>query len=394
MSHKKSLFAMAVVALASAGASAQTSVSLYGIIDAAMRSESAVTRGANGQQVKQLAPGGMSQSRLGVNVSEDLGDGWRALANLEHRLMSDNGAASSASDFWRQAWVGLITPVGRITVGRQYNVLFDLTTSTFAAYRYSPYVEQFKPELGVSVGNRQSNMVKYAITAGGFTGELQVSAGEGAGDKTMGGMARYQLGSFAFGAGMLNAKAPSGAQIKGTVYGGSYTSGPLYVNLGYGKNKFDAANPADVAYRTLIVAYSTALVSPATPANQILTEAAFDVKDRELLSTGFTYQLTPQFNIGAQFYKMDQNHHNAVFAGRESSATMWSMVGDYALSKRTDVYVEYDRISIKSNSPTAFAAGCTAAAFNGANAASSTLLNTSGCKRSRTGYMVGVRHRF
>ncbi|MFN4115081.1 MAG: porin [Inhella sp.] len=394
MSHKKSLFAMAVVALASAGASAQTSVSLYGIIDAAMRSESAVTRGANGQQVKQLAPGGMSQSRLGVNVSEDLGDGWRALANLEHRLMSDNGAASSASDFWRQAWVGLITPVGRITVGRQYNVLFDLTTSTFAAYRYSPYVEQFKPELGVSVGNRQSNMVKYAITAGGFTGELQVSAGEGVGDKTTGGMARYQLGSFAFGAGMLNAKAPSGAQIKGTVYGGSYSSGPLYVNLGYGKNKFDAANPADVAYRTLIVAYSTALVSPATPANQILTEAAFDVKDRELLSTGFTYQLTPQFNIGAQFYKMDQNHHNAVFAGRESSATMWSTVADYALSKRTDVYVEYDRISIKSNSPTAFAAGCAAPAFNGANPATSTLLNTSGCKRSRTGYMVGVRHRF
>lgn len=389
MSHKKSLYALAVIALASASASAQTSVSLYGIIDAAVRSESAVTRGANGDQVKQLAPGGMSQSRLGVNIGEDLGDGWRAVANLEHRLMSDTGAQSSASDFWRQAWVGLITPVGRITVGRQYNVLFDLTTSTFAAYRYSPYIEQFKPELGVSVGNRQSNMVKYAITLGGFTAEAQVSAGEGTGDKTMGGMARYQLGSFAFGAGLLNSKDPSGKQVKGRVLGGSYSSGPLYFNLAKGWNSFDAGFNS-----TLIVGYSTALVSPATPANLILTEAAFDVKDRELLSTGFTYQLTPQFNLGAQFYKMDQNHHNAVFAGRESSATMWSMVGDYALSKRTDVYVEYDRISIKSNSPTAFAAGCTAAAFNGANAATSTLLNTSGCKRSRTGYMVGVRHRF
>lgn len=389
MSHKKSLFALAALALATAGASAQTSVSLYGIIDAALRSESTVTRGTSGASQKQLAPGGMSQSRLGVNIAEDLGDGWRAVGNFEHRLMSDTGAASSASDFWRQAWVGLVTPVGRVTVGRQYNVLFDLTTSTFAAYRYSPYIEQFKPELGVSVGNRQSNMVKYAVTLGGFTAEAQVSAGEGVGDKTVGGMARYQMGSFALGAGYLNSKDPAGKQVKGRVLGGSYSAGPLYINLAKGWNSFDAGFNT-----TLIVAYSTALVSPATPANQILTEAAFDVRDRELLSTGFTYQLTPQFNIGAQYYKMDQNHHNAVFAGRESSATMWSMVGDYALSKRTDVYVEYDRISIKSNSPTAFAAGCSAAAFNGANAVTSTLLNTSGCKRSRTGYMVGVRHRF
>ncbi len=46
MSHKKSLFALAALALATAGASAQTSVSLYGIIDAAMRSETNVTRGS------------------------------------------------------------------------------------------------------------------------------------------------------------------------------------------------------------------------------------------------------------------------------------------------------------------------------------------------------------
>ena len=94
--------------------------------------------GTSGQHIKSVAPGGMSQSRLGINVNEDLGDGWRALANMEHRLMSDTGAASSSSDFWRQAWVGLTTPYGRVTVGRQYNVLFDLTSSTFAPYRTRP----------------------------------------------------------------------------------------------------------------------------------------------------------------------------------------------------------------------------------------------------------------
>jgi predicted porin len=94
MSQKKRLFAVAALSMASAAAMAQTSVSLYGIVDAAVRSESTVTAGTNGGHVKGLAAGGMSQSRLGVNISEDMGDGWRAVANIEHRLMSDTGAQS------------------------------------------------------------------------------------------------------------------------------------------------------------------------------------------------------------------------------------------------------------------------------------------------------------
>jgi predicted porin len=157
----------------------------------------------------------------------------------------------------------------------------------------------------------------------------------------------------------------------------------------------------------LIVAYSTALVSPATPANQILTEAAFDVKDRDLLSVGFTYQMTPQFNVGAQFYRMSQSHYGlgalnpalaaspANYAGRESKANMFSLVGDYALSKRTDVYVEYDHQhrQVEPNRVCwrlrRFSAEC-----DGFQFATSTLVSTAGCKRSRTGYMAGVRHRF
>jgi predicted porin len=278
--------------------------------------------------------------------------------------MSDTGNPSSANDFWRQAWVGLTTPVGRVTLGRQYNVLFDLTSTTFAAYRYSPYIEQFKPELGVALGARQSNMVKYTLRTDNLLAELQVSAGEGTGDRTVGGIARYQMGEFAVGVGKLDSKDPAGKQVKALVLGGAYTSGPLYFNVAKAWNKFDAGfNP------TLIVAYSTALVSPATPANQILSPIAFDVKDRDLFSTGFTYQLTPQFNIGAQYYLLRQTHRSV--AGK-SSADMFSVVGQYALSKRTDVYAEFDQISISGSSPTTFANG----------------------KRTRTGYMTGLRHRF
>lgn len=361
----KSLFAFSALALASSAVLAQaSSVQLYGIVDVALRSESTVAAGTRGDHVKSAAPGGMSQSRLGINVNEDLGDGWRASLNMEHRFMSDTGAQTSANDFWRQAWVGLTTPVGRVTLGRQYNILFDLTSTTFAAYKYSPYIEQFKPELGVALGARQSNMVKYTLVQGGLMAQAQVSAGEATGDRTTGAVGRYQMGDVAVGAGYLTSKDPAGKQAKATVFGAGYTSGPLYANIAYGKNKFDAGFNT-----TLLVGYSTALVSPATPANQILSPIAFDVKDRVLKTAGFTYQITPQFNLGAQYYTLTQTHRSTA---AKSKADMFSTVGQYALSKRTDVYVEYDRIKISGSSPTTFANGM----------------------RSRTGYMAGVRHRF
>jgi len=370
MSHKKQVFALAALSLASMTAFAQaSSVSLYGIMDAAIRFET--NWGANKDTLKTVAPGGMSQSRLGINVTEDMGDGWRALVNMEHRLFSDNGNVASG-DFWRQAWVGLITPVGRITLGRQYNVMFDLTTSTYAAYRYSPYNEQFKPELAMNIGNRQSNMVKYAITQGGFTGELQVSAGEGAGDKTMGGMVRYQVGGFAIGASYLNSKDVAGKQAKGRAIGGSYSAGPLYANVSYATNDFDNGFSA-----ALSGAYSTAMVSATTspavlmaPVNaQVPTFLFASLKNRKMVSAGLTYYVTPQFNLGAQFYKVKQANY-ATPVGTD--ATLFSVVADYALSKRTDVYAGMDRVSFDAAGVVTYVGGA----------------------KSRTGYQTGVRHRF
>lgn len=174
---KKASLAVAILAASTSAAWAQSSVTLYGIVDAAVR----YTSNANaGTSTKTLTPGGMSQSRLGVNITEDMGGGLKALANLEHRLQSDTGAVSGNPDFWRQAWVGLqSSEFGQIRLGRQYNILFDLYTSTFASFRYSPYIEAYKPEIGMAMTARQDNMVKYLVQLGNVYGEVQVSAGEG-----------------------------------------------------------------------------------------------------------------------------------------------------------------------------------------------------------------------
>lgn len=388
---KKATLAVAVLAASTSAAWAQSSVTLYGIVDAAVR----YTTNANaGTSTKTVVPGGMSQSRLGVNITEDMGGGLKALANLEHRLQSDTGAVSGNPDFWRQAWVGLqSSELGQIRLGRQYNILFDLYTSTFASFRYSPYIEAYKPEIGLAMTARQDNMVKYLVQLGNVYGEIQVSAGEGASGaaaaqpaKTMGAMLRYNDGVWGAGGAYLQAEEQTGKKIKATVLGVSYTDGPLYVHASWGENKFDglsnlitsptSVSDANSPFRVGLTtrgAYTSGLLG----ASVFNTNSA-DIKTRTMYMFGATYQLTPQFNIGANAWLTKQKHYGLALAplglstnaNVSSKADFFAVVLDYAFSKRTDAYLEVDYT--RTSGSVAFANGAT----------------------KRGGSMLGLRHRF
>ena len=404
---KKATLALAVLAAFAPAAFAQSSVTLYGIVDAAVR----YTSNANaGTSTKTLTPGGMSQSRLGVNIVEDMGGGLKALANMEHRFNSDTGAASSSSDFWRQAWVGIQSnDFGQIRLGRQYNILFDLYTSTFPSFRYSPYIEAYKPEIGMSMTARQDNMVKWLGQFGNVYAEVQVSAGEGQSgaaaafpNKTMGGLLRYSDGTIGVGGAYLQAEEQTGRKIKATVLGASYTAGPLYVHASWGENKFE--NPFTLLNQTSAAAFaaSAAAGSPANialttrgaytggllGANVFNTDSA-DIKKRTMIMFGATYQVTKQLNIGANVWLTEQSHYGSVqnlaapFAAAlaastglrtdanvKSKADFFAVVFDYAFSKRTDAYLEFDYT--KTSGEVSFANGAT----------------------KRGGAMLGMRHRF
>jgi predicted porin len=400
---KKASLAVAILAASTSAAWAQSSVTLYGIVDAAVR----YTSNANpGTAQKTLVPGGMSQSRLGVNITEDMGGGLKALANLEHRLQSDTGAVSGNPDFWRQAWVGLqSSEFGQIRLGRQYNILFDLYTSTFASFRYSPYIEAYKPEIGMAMTARQDNMVKYLVQLGNVYGEVQVSAGEGqAGaaaaqpNKTIGGLLRYSDGTFGAGGAYLQATEQTGKKIKATVLGASYTSGPLYVHASWGENKFE--NPFTLLNQTSAAAFAAsaaagsaanvalttrgAYTSGILGANMFNTDSA-DIKKRTMIMFGATYQLTPQLNVGANAWLTEQTHYGtaqnlaAPFANAlgfttnantKSKANFFAVVLDYAFSKRTDAYLEIDYTKLEGE----------VLFLNGA--------------QKRGGAMLGMRHRF
>ena len=374
---------------------AQSSVSLYGIVDAAVRRTNNEGPAGNiGMSQTQMIGGGMSQSRWGINVTEDMGGGLKAIANVENRFTPDNGAQGAGQPLFSQSWVGLQGGFGRLTVGRQYNILFDVVTSTYASFPYSPYMEAYKPEVGMAMGARANNMIKYTAEVGAIRGSLQYSFDEGntvsnmgtaaaaAGAfKTAGGYLRYSANGIAAGTGYLRTDLPGGTKVDAWTVGGSYRSGPLYLNMGYHLNERKggayALNAASIVDSSVLAAFWTGSSNggflPGAPASGPTT--ILNLRDhankRAMFKVGIGYQITPAINLGGHYYNAKQSGSaSGAFNGR---AHFYVAAVDYAFSKRTDAYFAVDRTRVNGGAGMALSA-------NGA--------------RNRTGMTIGLRHRF
>lgn len=125
--------AVGVLGLGLSGlAAAQSTVTVYGIVDAAAQYVDGTSRSG------RLLSGGLSASRLGFRGSEDLGGGLRAYFTLESGINLDDGTVAQGGAFYgRQAFVGLQTALGSVSAGRQYASIFALT-SEFSAFANSP----------------------------------------------------------------------------------------------------------------------------------------------------------------------------------------------------------------------------------------------------------------
>ena len=409
----KKLFAFGAVALASSFACAQTasapksSVQLWGIVDMAYRHTN--NEGAAKDSLSKMIGGGMSQSRWGINVEEDLGGGSKALVTLENRFDADSGSSAANAPFFQLAHVGLQGSYGRLTAGRQWNVLFDVVTSTYASFPYSPYMEAYKPELGMAMGGRTSNMLKYTFATPdrSFVGSLQYSFDEnndtkaleaqlptfttplqtrqavgsyvgstlnGGAWQTAGGYLRYAANGFALGGGYLRTTLPGGTDVDAWTLGGSYRTGPWYVSTGYGLNKakFAAVTSAAQALRKGV----DSAVLGAFWAGQ--TNGGFqpgDADKRQLFKVGVGYQLTPQLNLGAHYFRGKQSGGVKNGGASNGNVNFYVAVADYAFSKRTDAYFGVDHTSISGGSALV-------------------LDDSGGNARSRTGVTMGIRHRF
>jgi predicted porin len=143
-SHPTSLIAGVVMLVPAAPVMAQSSVTLYGIVDngiAYQSSQTSLGTTTGGRSVVKMINGVWAGSRFGLKGSEDLGGGTQTIFQLEEGFNSGTGAeATTGLAFNRLAFVGLSNPAyGTFTAGRQYTSYFNLLAPYAPAPRLTGY---------------------------------------------------------------------------------------------------------------------------------------------------------------------------------------------------------------------------------------------------------------
>lgn len=235
------LAAGALIALASVSAAqAQTTVSMYGLVDlSAGRSQAPGGVASNG-----VNSGNMSTSYFGLKGSEDLGGGMSAQFAIESFLRGDSGSAGrfDADVFWaRSAYVGLSGGFGSVAIGRNTTSLF-VNTLIFNAFGdsfgYSPSIRHNFTSGTVTGDTGWADSIKYTSPRFGglsFTGHIAAND-EGAGSGRNTGLSALYFGG-ALGLGFAWQKVEKGATTADTTtwqLGGSYALGDTKLFAQYG----------------------------------------------------------------------------------------------------------------------------------------------------------------
>jgi predicted porin len=213
-----------IAAAAASGALAQTSVTLFGVVDVGVRQ---LDNG--GVRQSQLSTDGLSSSRLGFRGVEDLGGGLKAGFWLESQVNPDTGTAN-ASRFWhRRSTVSLLSDgLGELRLGRDKvpgQTLVD-DFDVFGATGIGDPGTSYSVLGGIDTKSRADNLVAYFMPSlGGLYGNLSVAAGEGTpGKKYVGGRIGYRSGAFDLSA-VYSETEVTTDNVELIVLGGSYNFG-------------------------------------------------------------------------------------------------------------------------------------------------------------------------
>jgi len=292
--------AAALVASAPLFDVAQTNVTLYGVVDAAI--EYADAGGPEGRHTN-VQSGDQSGSRFGFRGSEDLGNGLKAIFNLEAGVAVDTGVQDSAGLFQRRAVVGLEGEFGTVTLGREYSPIATVAGATdeFGQGFYGSNLSAFGSG---KVTRRLANSINYkSASFGGF----DLLAAYSAGEKTTG---------------------PSG-DLKGI--GAEYKLGGLYLGAAY--HSFKRVSTGNDKEYGIGAAYTFADVGG------LEIKANYLSADPDGANNKFK-----QYNLGAgypfgqgKFYANVQQ--NKLENGAKGNA--WALAYSYSLSKRTNLYASY-----------------------------------------------------
>ncbi|MFM0628256.1 porin [Paraburkholderia xenovorans] len=348
----KQVFALAVSAAVSAAfaapALAQTSVTLYGVLDEGINYTNNVGRG----HVYELASGYAQGSRWGLKGAEELGGGLKAIFQLENGFDVSSGRLNQGGRmFGRQAFVGLSAErYGTLTFGRQYDSVVDYLAQTTANGNWAGLLFSH-PYDNDNTDNsfRLDNSVKYtspSLSGFQFGGVYSFSNDTNfANNRAYSFGGQYSYGGLLVAAAYLQADNPgNGANgaitandasfiaARMRVFGGgiTYTFGPATAGFVYTNSNY--LDPTGNGYLGV-----TPLVPPGVLLNSLKYQN-FEVNGK--------YQISPVLFVGAQYvYTMET--YDASTGGVKPKIHSFGLMADYNLSKRTDVYIqgEYQQVT-------------------------------------------------
>ncbi|WP_322083269.1 porin [Burkholderia sp. BCC1972] len=336
----KKIIATSILAAFGASAHAQSTVTLYGLIDEGFD----FTNNVRGGKVFELQSGFVQGSRWGVKGAEDLGGGLKAIFQLENGFNVNNGRLGQGGlMFGRQAYVGLANDqFGTVTFGRQYDSLVDYLAQTTANGNWAGYMFSH-PYDNDNTDNtfRVNNTIKYAspnfsgFQFGGtysfsndtnFANNRQYSAG-----------AQYANGGLLIAAAYLQANNPS-ATAGGAINNGgdeNFVAQRLRI-FGAGVNYSFGPATMGFAYTNTYVTQpqSSGYIGAITPSGGTLSSLRF-----QNFEVNGKYQFTPAFYVGAM-YTYTRADFNATTGRQHPNYQTVGLMADYNLSKRTDVYLQ------------------------------------------------------
>jgi len=366
---------------------AQTSVTMYGVLDAGIQ----VSKFGNGTQTS-LASGIADGSRLGFKGAEDLGGGYKTIFNLEARIELDTGANSNGYPvanvgqaltngvsptvsaaligqgvpaatanataaailaglnatiglppkivnannglFDRTSMVGLVTPVGAFLLGRQYTPGYEIVAIS------DPFERGTAAGWGTITGGTGDLLTPGVALRANQTLQYRVQLPSGFGGAAMYGFkdtgsanvskrfwgvnAKYTANGFEAGIGYNTEEDQLGNKsLTSTVIGGSYTTGPMKFFAGYLRMKND---------HSWLVPQLAATTSFGALAPTIAAIVGENAK-----IDGDSYTLGMHYTIGNGRVMGTVAHTNDKLA-TNADTTLYGLGYDYNMSKRTDLY--------------------------------------------------------
>ncbi len=329
----------------------------------------------------------MNGSRWGLRGAEDLGGGLKAIFTLENGFgINDGTLKQGGREFGRQAFVGLSSnQFGSVTLGRQYDSMVDYVgplALTGTQYGGTQFAHPFDND-NLNNSFRINNSVKYqSVNYGGFKfGALYGFSNQANGfanNRAYSAGASYNWGGLNVGAAylQLNSNGALGAaaafnaggavssdntffaarqQTWGT--GASYTFGPLTGGIVYTQTNLSglAGIGAGASGQSAGVGFAS-------------NSAHFQNFEGNL-----RYALTPALSVAGSY-----TYTRASLAGTRPHWNQFNLQTAYALSKRTDVYLQGEYQQVNENA-------VVNADINGLAASSN---------NKQVAVTAGLRHRF